>query len=261
MLRKDKKNLKEGTFLSDYSTDLFINKEGKIIYPDELTFIGAGENSSVWKYKNDALKIFFEDRLKWALAYDSYTRIKNLSMNRIIKAKDSFYECNTSYINHYKLDAYLMDYIEKINKINILEIPTSLLLKNIYLLEEDTELLSKNCIKMRDIKIENSIINSNYELFFSDIDMYECIFSSNTENILLENKIELNFFFKKYIAKSLEKLVAVNELTSEEYNMLVFKLYNTLTSFKVEKQSIYHSYEKLFGNYEMPKEYFLSYKK
>lgn len=66
MLKKSEKNiLKKGTLLSAYTESSFINKEGKIITADELSFIGAGENSSVWKYKNNntigALKIFFKD--------------------------------------------------------------------------------------------------------------------------------------------------------------------------------------------------------
>lgn len=55
---RDKKRLIEGSLLSDYENSDYINKEGNIIKAHELSFLGAGENSSVWKYKNNAFKIF-----------------------------------------------------------------------------------------------------------------------------------------------------------------------------------------------------------
>ena len=124
------------------------------------------------------------------------------------KAKDVYSEI----INQSKyssLDAYLMDFQRKNNK-SLLECPTQSFLENIKLLEEDCQMLSENALTMEDIKPENSILNNDFELYLSDIDMYQVTYNLPESDILYKNKINLNYFFKEYILALLENLEELN---------------------------------------------------
>jgi len=127
------------------------------------------------------------------------------------------------------------------------------------LLEIITYLLETNR-KPDDIKTENSIINSKYELFFSDIDMYTVAYSLSEKEVLKNNKIELLYFFKRYLAQELEDLEMTGVLTSEEHEKAISKVFET---FRLESSNLETSncIEKLFVNYDSPKEYFLSMRK
>lgn len=263
--KKEKEILKKGELLSTYTTDSFRNRKGKIITADELSFLGAGQNSSVWKYKDkdkdkiSAFKIFFSDRRGFGLLDGTYLRMQKLPLQRILNAKDA-YECITDTSKkYYWLDAYLMDYIEMLKNISILDVPTLIFLENIRLLEEDIKILSENKIKMLDISPENSILNSNYELYLCDTDMYENVYSSDVEveEIIMRNKIEFTGFIKKYLAKALKDLEVNGDLSRDDCIREIFQI----DRYRSLELDTYNGLEELFGNYETPKEYFLSMRK
>lgn len=265
MLEKElRKILVIGESLSSYSDKTYISKEEKNIKPDELSLIGMGHNYSVWKYKDkneiNALKIFFSDSRRFSLSYDCYGTMKNLPLKRTIKAKETFYESTCKPIVSDKLDAYTMDYIEELKDMSLLEIPTSILVENVKLLEEDVKILAENGVGMGDVSIDNSILNKKLELFLSDIDMYRVDKCSSEECILKRNKIELNYFIKSYFESELERLEMDKVFTRKEYNLAILQLYASLIG-KTSEIEIYKSLEKLFSNYETPKEYFLSLRK
>lgn len=257
--RKDRKRLKKDAFLSFYFNTSFVNKEGKVINANELTFIGSGENSSIWKYKDKAMKIFFIDCYRWSLSYNSYLKMKNLPLRRILNAKDSYYECTNQPIVYEKPNAYIMNYVEE-RKTSLLDIPTSNLIRDTKLLEEDAKILAANRMKMIDVKMYNSIISKEYELFFSDTDLYR-IDNKHTEEEILDKNIEkIYWFFETYLAKELEDLEFSHKLTSEEHTKALGKVYELLDS-KLTESKVHDNLEKLFSNYKTPKEYFLSLRK
>lgn len=258
--RKDRDRLKKDDVLLFYFNTSFVNKEGKVINANELTFIGAGENSSIWKYKNKAMKIFFSDCYHWSLSYDSYLRMKNLPLKRILNAKDSYYECTNQPIVYEKPNAYIMDYVEEDIVASLLDIPTSNLLRDTQLLEEDAKILAANSMKMVDVKMYNSIISKDYELFFSDTDLYRIDNKHTEEEILDKNFDKIYWFFKTYLAKELEDLEFSHKINSEEYTKALGKVYELLDP-KLTESKVHNNLEKLFSNYETPKEYFLSLRK
>ncbi len=255
---KDRKRLKKGDFLSSYFNTSFVNKEGKIINADELSFIGAGENSSVWKYRDKAMKIFFSDCYLWSLSYDNYLKMKNLPLKRVLAAKDAYYKCTDQPIVYENLTSYIMTYVEE-KEASLLDIPTSNLLRDTQLLEEDAKILAASGIKMLDVKMDNSIISKDYNLFFSDIDLYRVDNKHTEEEILNKNIEKIYWFFETYLAKKIEDLEFSHELTSEERTKSLEKIYELLNS-KSSGLEVHNSLEKLFSNYETPKEYFLSMK-
>lgn len=256
---KVRKRLKKADFLSFYFNISFVNNKENIINANELTFIGAGENSSIWKYKNKAMKIFFSDCYRWSLSYDSYLRMKNLPLKRILNAKDSYYQYTDQPIAYKNPDAYIMDYVEE-KETSLLDIPTSNLIRDTKLLEEDAKILAENRVKMIDVKMYNSIISNEYELFFSDTDLYRIDKKHTKEEILNKNIEKIYWFFETYLEKELEGLEFSKQLTSEEHTKALEQLYEALEP-KPSESKVHNSLEKLFSNYETPKEYFLSLRK
>lgn len=82
------------------------------------------------------MKIFFSDCYRWSLVHDSYLRMKNLPLKEVLNAKDSYYECTNQTIVYENLSLY---YIEE-KETSLLYIPTSNLLRNTQLLEEDAKI-------------------------------------------------------------------------------------------------------------------------
>lgn len=262
MLKSYESNrLKIGDLLSVYCDCSFVNREGKVINANELSFIGAGCNSSVWKYISadtpSALKIFFDDTRHWSLKYDCYEIMKDLPLERTLKGKDSFYQDDNTLITYEKIDAYIMDYINSRNNNSLLDMPTSIFLENIQLLEKDVEILAENRINTEDVKIENSIISQSYELFFSDTDLYNINYSCSKDIILKRNKTDIVWFILSYMKMELGSL---GDFTRNEYWDKFDEIYDILY-FKLSKEAIHESLERVFSQYECPKEYFLSKKK
>lgn len=256
MTKKEAKSIKLGEKLSKFTNKEFVNEQGKIIKADELIFIGKGENSSVWKYEKAdeiyAFKIFFEACKRFSLKNESCERLKKVELQRIINVVDGFYEKNTDSLSRKELDAYLMTYLVEEKEQFLINMPTSILLENAQLLEEDAHLLAENGIQMGDIKMQNSIILQNYELFFTDVDMYEVNYLLTKKEIFENNKIEIKFFFKRYL---LEELATLKILTNEEFQKVVSKIYSLQ---RLNELKVREYLEEMLGGYETPKEYFLS---
>lgn len=250
---ESKRLFKKGDLLSKYSESSYINKTGHIIRPNELTYLASGENSSIWKYENEAFKIFFSDCLRFALDNETYKIMKDLPLKRTIKAKDSYSEY-TEKPNYESFAAYIMDFQEE-KEISLFDMPTATFLENIRLIEEDGILLAKNGIEMHDLKVENSIINQTNELYLLDTDMYKLCYFQSKEYTANKNKIEINWLIKSAINSLLE------QESSRNINLAALKKIQTIFSNRLDDLDSSRELEKLFNNYENPKEYFLSLKK
>lgn len=229
-----------------------ISSSGEKISGDRLSFLGSGVNSSVWKYEKDdieyALKIFFRNFYECALHYEVYKIVRELSFKNIVKALDIFKINDKSISDYSKYDAYLMNYLNEVKNYSILEMPVSLLVENIYNLEEDAKLLSDNNILMRDVCAENTIFSKDSSMInISDIDM----FSKDNENydILLQknNKIIL-LLFREILKSSVSK-----EYCTYKYNKF---LYNYLFPDNVLSNPTSKRIEKLFSSYDKPNDFF-----
>lgn len=254
-----RKELEEGAPLSDYSESSFINKQGTIIQAKDLFFLGNGYNSSVWKLNINgrtlAIKVFFSDCLFWSLSYDTFEAMKPLHLKRTLKPLDAFYEQTNKKIDYYKLDAYSMDYISEGKKSSILDIPTSVLLENIRLQEEDITVLAENAIEMRDSTIDNTILSDRNEFFISDFDSFYVNKKLTSKELLERNKVSYHWVIKESFLAELELL-----FDCFEYNRMTNIFFNILKG-RPQEVDIYERLEEALSGYDTPKEYFLSFRK
>lgn len=148
---------------------------GQIIKKEELTYIGSGENASVWCYEKErqkyAIKIFYKGKGKYALSYSVYKAMKSLEFKNVIKASSLLYKVEETTIVKENFSAYKMEYLEKASS-TILNMEMSLLLKNIEALEKDAKLLIENKILAKDVKPANTLIDKKKILHIIDIDMF-----------------------------------------------------------------------------------------
>lgn len=167
--------------MHDFLTENLIDENDRIIKKEELSYIRSGGNAHVWKYQDGeeskAVKIFFSTGKPFSLKWKEYKKMKKLSLSNIVKAKTVFYSMEPEILEEKKkernFDGYIMDYIDK-EDTSLFDMETSLFLQNMENLDKDAALLAQNHIMMRDLKIENSIINQkDHMLYLLDIDMYK----------------------------------------------------------------------------------------
>lgn len=235
-------------------------ENGKIIYGRELSYLGSGENSTVWKYEQDskkyAVKIFLLGGLMYALDLDVYWKMKKIPLKNTLKALEILKVINDGVgAKTRQYYAYIMEYLEEQKNYSIVDMPTSMLLENASILESDAKLLAQNNIVMRDGKMENSIFNkANSMLYISDIDMFEIrhvdIFSKeriSCEELISCNYVELQYIFYDFLI----------QYSSEHYNSVYNALFITLFLLdNTHEKTITEKLEDLFSPYDTPKQFF-----
>lgn len=226
-------------------------ENGEIVYKDELSFLGKGVNSTVWKYeyngKKYAIKIFFDNSLGCALVEDVYKKMKPLPLKNTIKALDTLKVLNSGGNGVVGHDAYIMEFLEERKDYSIVEMPTSKLLENSSALESDAHLLAVNNIVMNDVKRQNTIFSDENAMFYiSDIDRFE-LSNFDRESIINKNYGELQFIYYQYLCR----------YSSDYYNAIYNGLFEELF-FKdtTHEKSITGKLEDLFSPYDTPKQFF-----
>jgi len=251
----------------------YINKDGKIIERDKLSYISRGSNASVWKYQVDdtldsmALKTFFPWTRKYCLNLKVYERMKDLPLKNIIVPKDIYYRLDNSSLSDEDFDAYLMNYIEKENKNLLSDISLEHLLQNIASLEDDINILTEHNILMDDIKFKNSIICSrDLQLYITDIDMFSCVDSTKLSDVdifysdyktrkfnnLRENRYMLLLLIEYHFINDIGSILSKEKKASIENFLYTYFSFDNLGN-----ESITNHVEKLFQGYDSPKEYFI----
>ncbi len=244
--------------LSSYLKCEFIGRETtKKINSDEMFFVGKGENATVWRYldgnEEKALKLFFKDKELYRLKYNVYLRMKNLFLERIVKALEIF-DIFKENEDESVIDSYSMKYLKSSN-ILLSDLSISQLLENVYILEHDAQVLADNKIMMHDIKIDNSIIEENSKLYLTDIDMFKVCDNLKTDSIYKENRGTILYLLKEYFIRNIKNM-HFND-TKENYLVSMMR-YSFTTYFLYEKgMPITDILEKTFQGYETPKQYFL----
>lgn len=235
-------------------------ENGKIIRGKDLSYLGNGENSSIWKYndgtKDYALKIFFYIGRPYSLAYNTYVRMKDYELKYTLSPLDTCKVIENKKEKYY-YDAYLMDLLEKEENWSILEMPTSLLLENVEGLELDLELLTENNIRMLDCKEENIILNKNNQhIYISDIDMFRVEYDTFFSDLIEANYDELFWilfslfksgYHQEY--KEMYKYISYADINHFIVNILSYRQSNNIGYMTSE---LY----KQFGFYDTPKQFF-----
>lgn len=228
-------------------------ENGEIIEKNELTYLGRGENATVWKYESNgkkyAIKIFFDIGISCALEKDVYWKMKNLPLNNTLKALETLNVINsTDNEAKRKYYAYRMEYLEEKKDYSIVDMPVFALLENVSLLEADAKTLANSNIVMQDTKKENIIFNKlDSNLYLSDIDMYFLSYSDSMHQIRANNKIELQILFYQYFA----------QYSSDYYHAIYNDFFNEALFQTIDtKKTVTDILESIFSPYDTPKQFF-----
>lgn len=239
----------------------YVGRDGSFIESDMLDYLGHGENSSVWKIRKDdkdyAFKVFFDGRYQYALDYEAYIKMKDLDLKKVIKAEEIY--CTEDRAENQKnffcFNAYLMQFLENNDDLNLLEMPIEKIIENMRLLEDDARMLASEKIVMDDVKVGNSIFNKNDEmLYITDIDMFQYWRKQTPDFILRYNYRAILYLFREHLLNSIIK----NEEFTNEEKCQYFSLLRSEISSK-DGQILLPSqrFEKVFFKEETPKKHLL----
>ena len=231
----------------------FEKENGDIIYGKELSYLGRGENSTVWEYESNgekyAIKIFFDIGIVCALEKDVYWKMKNLSLNNTLKALETLNVINSTDNGEKRAYyAYIMEYLEEKKDYSIVDMPVFFFFLNASLLELDAKTLANSNVVMQDAKIENTIFNKlDSHLYLSDIDMYFLSYSDSLHQIRANNKIELQFLFYQYFTRYSSDYY--QDIYNDFFNERLVQTINT-------KKSVTDILESIFSPYDTPRQFF-----
>ena len=231
-------------------------ENGETIYGRELSYLGKGLNSTVWKYecggKEYAIKIFFDIGLSCALSLDVYKVMRNLPIKNTLKALETLKVINDNENENAKRRryyAYIMEYLEEQKNSSIVDMPTSILLENTSILESDAEILAKNNIVMQDLKTENTIFNKTNSMFYiSDVDMFQLKRKdASIDDTIMHNYTVLQYIFYRFLTR----------YSTDYYNGIYNDLFEKLLyQDTTHEKSITDKLEDLFFPYDTPKQFF-----
>lgn len=233
-----------------------LRENGDIIDGSDLSYLGRGENSTVWKYESGkeryAVKIFFDIAISCALTKDTYRSMVNLPLKNTLKALEVLDVVGNSTTIRSGYYAYMMKYLDEKKGYSIVNMSTSKLLENSSSMEQDAELLANNHVAMFDLKRENTIFNQDDSyLYLSDVDMF-CRSWESFRDVSENNFNELNFIFYHFLSDYSK------EYFHDRYHNLLKDIFlrNTL-----HKKSPTEKLEYLFSSYDTPKQFFKDHEK
>lgn len=171
------------------------NKDVKIT-GKRLTKIGNGTTGNVYRYKNQALKIFNPDK-ELPIDVQTASYLASISTSRVLLPK------NLLFYNH-QLRGYTYKLVsKKKNARSLINLPKDELIGNIAILERDIERLSRKQVLLNGISPENSIFNGH--IYLTDPSRYSVLDLFSTEELEKLNKYQLHLLLSSLIITDMRK--------------------------------------------------------
>lgn len=170
------------------------NKDVKIT-GKRLTKIGNGTTGNVYRYKNQALKIFNPDK-ELPIDIETASYLASISTSRVLLPK------NLLFYNH-KLRGYTYKLVSKKKTMPLINLPKDVLIGNIAILERDVERLSRKKVLLNGISPENSIFNGH--IYLTDPSRYSVLDLFSTEELEKLNKYQLHLLLTSLIITDMRK--------------------------------------------------------
>lgn len=169
--------------------------DNKKINIKNLRFLGSGCEGEVFKWKNYALKIKYNDTI--GLSYDDCHYMRNIATSNILMPKGIFYSNN-------RYSGYTTRYISHISNFNLIDVPKDYLINNILIpIEEDLRILSNRKVTLSDLTLSNTIKNDS--LYLIDPGSYVVLKDLSSESINSINLEELRDYLNTLINQELKK--------------------------------------------------------
>ena len=161
-----------------------------------LTKIGNGKTGDVYKYRDNALKIFKADR-ETPMDLETAEYLTTISTNRVLLPKNLLFYNNTFRGYTYKLVS------KKGSGKKIITIPKDELIGNVAIIERDIETLSSKQVLLNGIEPANTIFNGN--LYLIDPCQYTKLDSFSTKELERLNKYQFHLLLISMITSELRK--------------------------------------------------------
>ncbi len=184
---------------------------------NRMTKIGNGINGDVYKYRDEALKIFRDN----TMPMDYYTAeyLSNIRTYRILLPEKLLFFNNT-------FKGYTHKLIEKKGTKRMIMLPKYELIQNIKMLESDIEKLSKKKVLLGGVDLDNIIFNG--ELYLIDPTKYRIL---ETEDGLEKlNKEQLHLLLTSIILSELGRNSFSSRVQKYVWELLRMKDENTESS-------------------------------
>lgn len=161
-----------------------------------LTKIATGATGDVYKYKNNALKIFKKDK-ETPIDVETATALTGISTNRILLPKNLLFYNNSFRGYTYKLVS------KKGSGKRMIMLPKKDFIENITSLERDIEVLSNKKVLLNGVDPSNSIFNGN--LYLTDPSKYTMLEGFSPDELERLNKYQLHLLLTSLITTELRK--------------------------------------------------------
>lgn len=165
---------------------VFIISDQELFYNNiPLEYIDKGEEGSVYRYQEKAIKIYHDCPRKTTASLELLKVLKTINTQRILMPIDILVETSN------KAKGYITPFIEG-NKDIVYKYPKDKLLEELALLEDDFATLGKESIAIGDLRESNYLSNEKGFFLFDYGDYYQNPRKINTTSINIE---EFQIFF------------------------------------------------------------------
>lgn len=210
----------------------YISSKGNVLENLDMfsEFVDKGTCGEIYRYEDVILKKYnFSTEYCIRLQRDIFEFLKSVDFSCIMKLYDIY--MNSEYtgksklwfriINYKKfvIDAYTAKYYEKADTESTIA-SKEYLLESFYKIESFFNYLSKNKIKVNDIKSGNTVFTDN-GIVLVDPDLYEFLHGYSVDRVLINNKICLNYLFKSILmnnCNSKQESVKLDKFYADNFN-------------------------------------------
>ena len=179
-----------------------------------MTKIGTGVTGDVYKYKNNALKIF-KDNKEIPIDLETAQYLSQITTHRILLPKNLLF-----YNNSFKGYSYKLVSKKGLGK-RILTIPSEDLTEEISIIEKDIERLSTKKVLLNGIEPSNIIFNG--KLYLADPSKYSVLDLYSTQDLEVLNKYQLHLLLTTMITSEIRKNNFGSKIEKEIKELLEIK--------------------------------------
>ena len=161
-----------------------------------ITKIATGATGDVYKYRNQALKIFKKEKTP-PMDEETATYLTGISTDRILLPRNLLFYNNTFRGYTYKLVS------KKGAGKRMIMLPKDELVGNIAILERDIEVLSSKRVLLNGVEPDNTIFNGS--LYLTDPSQYSVLEIASSEELDRLNKYQLHLLLTSIIVYEMRK--------------------------------------------------------
>lgn len=170
--------------------------------------LGSGNEAKVYRYNNEALKLYVKKCRKRRLNNEDAQSLSELSTDRILLPSKMVYNADSSF------GGYTLPLVEKSSS-SIFDMAMGKFASELDLIHSDIGMLSSNSVRIGDLHLGNILYDGN--LYFCDPGSYVFDRDSSKEEIYRDNMITLSDFLKNDFFDSATR-------TLDEHRVIMEKL-------------------------------------